>query len=308
LNDCQLAQFDPEFSFSAGDLNHDCIVDFYDLRQLVDNWQLFIDDDNRLLGKCFFDASLCGYADIYAKQDECQDECYSYLLPEPNDPNTLTLGLVSLWKFNESCGNIAYDSFGNNNGTIHGATRVKGMCGNALSFDGVDDYVEMQPFGLSNVSILVWIKIPNDGGQGPIFWRQTNSNNPIYGMYYNGALTAVIRNGSIGDYWSQKDVWTHVAMTYDGNSVKIYKNGEFTKSGTIIADINDNSGQTYIGRGYVYYYWWYYWQGQIDEVAVYNKALTQQEIQSQIYRGERNGIVDFEDFAVLAEEWLKKSD
>ncbi|MBU2565500.1 MAG: hypothetical protein KJ655_04525, partial [Candidatus Thermoplasmatota archaeon] len=53
-------------------------------------------------------------------------------------------GLVACWYFDENNGTTAYDSSGNNNnGTIHGATWTTGVNGSALSFDGVDDYVNI---------------------------------------------------------------------------------------------------------------------------------------------------------------------
>ena len=53
-------------------------------------------------------------------------------------PSYVTDSLVSYWSFDERSGNIAVDSYGSNNGTIHGATRVYGKYGYALKF-GVDD-------------------------------------------------------------------------------------------------------------------------------------------------------------------------
>ena len=53
-------------------------------------------------------------------------------------------GCVGLWRFDEESGNIAYDQSGNNNdGTIHGAQRVKGKYENALSFDASRNYVSI---------------------------------------------------------------------------------------------------------------------------------------------------------------------
>jgi len=74
-------------------------------------------------------------------------------------------GLVGAWKFDEGSGTIAYDSSGNNNhGTIYGATWVDGKFGKALQFDGVDDYVKIEPFtvyGWKGISIVRWVKLPS---------------------------------------------------------------------------------------------------------------------------------------------------
>jgi len=53
------------------------------------------------------------------------------------DPN-----LVGWWKFDEGSGTIAYDSAGSNHGAIYGAQWIASPIDGALSFDGVNDYVD----------------------------------------------------------------------------------------------------------------------------------------------------------------------
>jgi hypothetical protein len=75
-------------------------------------------------------------------------------------------GLVGEWHFDEGSGNIAKDSSGNNNdGIIHGAEFDDGKFGKALSFDGVDDYVERSydpdfTPGNDSWTIALWVKAP----------------------------------------------------------------------------------------------------------------------------------------------------
>ncbi len=92
-------------------------------------------------------------------------------------------GLVAHWSFDEMENNTIYDSStGENHGTNYGATVVQGIIGNALSFDGTDDYVRIPEDGkyppsvfsaLRKGSISVWFKadiIPTDYGIAPILY------------------------------------------------------------------------------------------------------------------------------------------
>ena len=63
--------------------------------------------------------------------------CFHQVKAEP------PLGLISYWKFDEGSGTTAYDSVGANNGTVYGANWTTGKVDGALSFDGVDDYVNV---------------------------------------------------------------------------------------------------------------------------------------------------------------------
>jgi len=73
-------------------------------------------------------------------------------------------GLVAEWHFDEGYGSVLKDSSGNgNDGTIYGATWVDGKFGKALSFDGVDDYVDcgndrIFDFGTNTFTIETWVK------------------------------------------------------------------------------------------------------------------------------------------------------
>jgi len=98
-----------------------------------------------------------------------------------NNFNTATItviatGLVGDWKLDAVSGTVAADNSGNdNNGTlVNGPTWTAGQVGNALSFDGVDDYVGINDapafnFGGSNFTMSAWINISNLSSAGPLF-------------------------------------------------------------------------------------------------------------------------------------------
>ena len=74
-------------------------------------------------------------------------------------------GLIAYWEFDEGGGTIAYDSAGDNNGTIYGAVWTTGQIDGALSFDGVDDYVDVSDSAsldiTAEITIGAWVKFNN---------------------------------------------------------------------------------------------------------------------------------------------------
>ena len=194
----------------------------------------------------------------------------------------IILDPVSYWKFNKGVENIAYDSVGNNNGTIYGADWTNGINGKALHFNGVEDYVEVAgSSSFSELTLSLWLKIPDvginnnriftiDGGGGHYYALQGNTAN---------ALSLVIDGEEVNEYnWSfLPNVWTHIAITYDGHTLKLYKNGVMTEAGVI--DANSISGPLFIGGVPAPGYDAQIWKGEIDEVAVFDRILSDSEIE-----------------------------
>ena len=78
-----------------------------------------------------------------------------------------------------------------------------------------------------------------------------------------------------------QNAWHHLAMTYDGSLIKGYANGEFKESKPQSGLIRSTTKSTGIGQ-YGNAYWF---KGIIDEVACYNRALTEKEIKQDMERG-----------------------
>jgi uncharacterized repeat protein (TIGR01451 family) len=212
-------------------------------------------------------------------------------------------GLVSEWHFDEGAGNVLKDSSGNgNDGTIYGATWVDGKFGKALSFDGVDDFVRVadsESLKPQQVTVEAWIYLKYYPTVDA-FWfvQKGNSNSLPWESYGIGARTQgygqkfIAGLGTTDNLFTWIDStsiydlnnWYHLAMTYDGSILKIYVNGNNENSLAINKNIWYNTNPLDFGK-----YDSRYINGQIDEVKIYNRALSASEIKAN-YEGEQTAL------------------
>jgi len=175
----------------------------------------------------------------------------------------------------------------------------------ALDFDGVNDEISVPfnaafPVGSEPRTIEAWVKIPADNtdhlivaGWGPDMPAQTSHlaiyNDSRFGLWMHGA-----------DHWSTStipaDTWTHIAVSYDGTTSKLYFNGNLESSKSITL----NTGVTNINIGKKYS-WIERFYGQMDEVRIWNTALCDDQILNNINcelenPGSIPGLVAYYDF------------
>lgn len=207
-------------------------------------------------------------------------------------------GLVAEWHFDEGSGTVLKDSSGNgNDGTIYGATWVEGKYEKALSFDGVDDYVEIQDSNsldiTDEITIEVLINANNLETTQAIFTKgmdaKTNyrlwimeNGNPHFGFGRHNYWT-----WSTADEIISKNDWHLLAYTYtsgDLNSLKMYIDGEKIPSdwgyNTFGPDLVSNEYPAIIGKFYRddLSLDTRFFDGIIDEIRIYNRVLSDSEI------------------------------
>ena len=208
--------------------------------------------------------------------------------------------LVGLWHFDEGTGDKAYDSSGNDNdGTVYGASWVTGKFGNALSFDGVNAYVEVPDSASLDstgvITIECWVKREQAAYQTLISKWSAADNQRSYLV----ALTAdnnvrfwITSSGMWGNlkeltsYGTVGTEWTHIAATYDGDKMNIYIDG--------VKDANEFSSTIFIFTGtaklmfgvhpaYMTHGWVPgYFKGILDEVRIWDIALTEFQVAMDI--------------------------
>jgi len=202
-------------------------------------------------------------------------------------------GLVGWWPFN---GNANDESGNGNNGTV-----ISGLLSNdrlenpnsSYYLNGQTDYInvpstsEMLP---NNLSLSVWVKIPTNysgnNGIGPIIrsrfygyilWFDSSTHTVKQILHHNSALaTTTSVSNNIDD-----NQWHHLVGSFDGNYNKLYLDAQlisidstnignmyYVPDGVVAfgRDGNNSSSSTAL------------FQGWIDDIAIYNRALTQEEI------------------------------
>jgi len=205
-------------------------------------------------------------------------------------------GLVAEWHFDEGTGSVLKDSSGNgNDGMIYGATWVEGKYGKALSFDGVDDYVycgndRIFDFGTNTFTIETWVKITDkttSNWEGIVgkwdtpngYFLQYISSTGAWAFGWHGN-TYLNPSKSIGD-----GNWHHVVAKRTGlTSAELYIDGEFIGSRADLPSISsDTPDPLSIGRLSLEY--GRYFNGIIDEVRIYDRALSAEEIKAHYEQG-----------------------
>jgi len=202
------------------------------------------------------------------------------------DPN-----LVAWWKLDEGTGNIALDwsGYGNHGQLIGGPQWISGYDGGALEFDGGDDYVNISspsgfPIGTSPRSMCGWGR--TDSVAGGWRWIAAYGSAGTSLAMFIGINGEDLYGGGYGDdvlqadFW-QIDVWHHICLTYDGTTARLYADGVMVTSEA--KNWNLTLSRAHIGRQVNDVA--EFWDGAIDDVRIYNKALTRDEI-LQAMRGD----------------------
>jgi hypothetical protein len=201
-------------------------------------------------------------------------------------------GLVAAYAFSETSGNAVIDASGSgNNGTLSGATRTtSGKYGRALSFDGTNDRVNIPDSSsldlTDGVTMEAWVRPSSLGGWDTVVLKE-QPGNLVYALYANtGPGPASGEIETTAGYFTQYatgalplNTWTHLAMTYDGTTLRLYINGAEVGSRPVSGSVVTSSSALRIGGNAV---WGEYFGGLIDEVRIYNRALSPQEIQTDM--------------------------
>ena len=203
-------------------------------------------------------------------------------------------GLVDHWKLDESSGTIASDSTGSNPGALQNfefnsnSGWTTGINGNALSFDGVDDFVSLDSDLIevtNNFTITVWLYPRNSSKPGQVI--SLCSSYLFSGMRFyvtdglllmQGQTTGGTQNVAFASGAIVSNAWQHVAVVYDKSIMTVYLDG--------IAQGSTNWGGDFIlsplGQSRISTEGIYSFDGLIDDVRIYNRTLSPIEVQTLV--------------------------
>jgi hypothetical protein len=218
-------------------------------------------------------------------------------------------GAIGCWHFDGD----AKDSSGNaNNGTVNGATLTTDRFGNlnsAYSFDGINDYIEINnnsslDFGYQNFSIGFWIKLPQTHQQLEIISKRSFcSAGPFFDVRVKPSdeesLNLEISDNILAGFPASEEVftqtsndgeWHFITFTREGNKMKSYIDNNFTGEKVLARNYNvSNNASLKIGNGpCVNADSTKFLNGSIDDIRIYNRALSADEIKTEFNKTSKN--------------------
>jgi hypothetical protein len=195
------------------------------------------------------------------------------------------------WHLDEGSGTTAYDTSGNSNtGTLtNGPAWVSGKFGKALSFDGVDDYIDIGNssslnFGTGNFSVEVWVKVLNGTTGSDIItkWSEEPENGYWLTIQDNKLYFGIDVSGDAPEVFTDPinlNQWYYVVGIRKGGNISIYLNGILASEDIGNAGDTSTIANLTIGKPKMMFT---YFNGSIDEVRIYNRSLSDAEI-SDLY-------------------------
>ncbi len=226
------------------------------------------------------------------------------LMPERD----LNAGLVAYWNFDEGSGNVLHDVSGHgNDGTIYGATWVDGVHGKALSFNGNEDYVKINSNLLNQLPLTIsgWVKpeVRSDYGYTTQFPNNVISNDYPgssgmgfgVNMWRHNTMITVEYQGHIGEKASfvritnvsfVQSTWHFVVVTYTIGNFWLYVDGKEIYHLNFTQEALDGVNYIRIGKhndDSYRYATTRFFKGAVDELRIYNRALSANEIKELYY-------------------------
>jgi hypothetical protein len=211
--------------------------------------------------------------------------------------------LVAYYSFD---GDTLDHSSNGNDGTNHGATFVDGVYGQALSFDGVNDYVDVGDRSSldiaknnSDFTISAWIKTTGSSDNHMSLSKGHNSRSFWYPLYYlqvhpNGTVEFALLGRNPDGYGFRllslstvnDGKWHHIAGLRSNNTGYLYIDGvmERNQTDSVVRDYDTTLEELQIGRLKTDGSYHQYFNGSIDEVKIHNHALSESEIQAEFER------------------------
>jgi len=197
-------------------------------------------------------------------------------------------------------GDLIDQSGNSNNGTNYGTVFDSGKINQGLSFDGTNRYVEIPDSSsldiIDEITLEAWVypkswdddawPVPDKSTENSILTKAGDSDYGAWNLHYktiSKGFRFELNNGSTQVLFESSpsmglNTWYHVVGTYNGSEMKLYINGSLSNSLSISGQIATNDMPLRIGKQFWYDDIYSYWDGLIDEVKIYNRALNADEV------------------------------
>ena len=201
------------------------------------------------------------------------------------------------------------------NGTLAGAQWVNGKFGSAVGFDGVDDFVEVADAPelrlLDGGTVMAWGYIL---GGGHASWPRlihksdtTAGTGPGYEILFDRVNGDAVRSCLGGECQSyvplDPETWHHIAMTFDGTTIRTYVNGEPSGENVQLEPTIDSPdlalfiGNSFNGERQ--------FEGSVDEVRIWSRILSVDEIKAQMNMATSEVVASVAPHSKLTATWAQ---
>ena len=207
-------------------------------------------------------------------------------------------GLVGYWPFN---GNANDESGNGNNGVVNGAaltTNRDGIVNSAYNFNGIDQYIDCGDNSSLNFTndftMACWAKTSTNYQNCGILGRWNNPaslNNSHYLLYFSdnnvGSCVGLPNTYANKSFYYANDIWIHYVVKFEHNILYLYIDNQLVSQTSFTGTLSSVKQKFVIGAysfDSIKFISNNLWNGQIDDVVCYKRALTEQEI-SNLYLG-----------------------
>ncbi len=225
---------------------------------------------------------------------------------------------VVLYNLNNVSG-VIEDGSGNGYDAVNYGASYSSECvvGGCAEFDGVDDYIDAgneDDFDITDeLTIETWVYVDSVDTHNPIVVRALELQGGYYFVYntQGNLYNRVVNTGSYSDLGYHVNLtdgqWHHIAMSFNSSRQILFVDGEVVNSRIpAISSIGTNERPLYIGKSTSGYWGGGAFDGKIDEVVIYNKSLSPEEVQADYQKGYMNFSVQVrscDDSQCAGEEW-----